>query len=94
MTQQTYKLKKKKKKLQTIWSISIYINPFWCIYLKMRKCTFGLRIPIINPKLLKPIDLKLVPNSIKFQKFNFKFIQNIFINESKLISNPLFIYFA
>ena len=66
MTQQTYKFKKKKKKTTNYLSISIYINPFWCIYLKMRKCTFGLRIPTINPKLLKLIDLKLVPNSIKF----------------------------
>ena len=32
----------------------------------MRKDTFRLRVPILNPNLLKNIDLKLIPNSIKF----------------------------
>ena len=44
---------------------SIHFGPFWCIYIRMRKHIFELRVIVLNLNLLKNIDLKLVPNSIK-----------------------------
>ena len=47
---------------------SVNFGPLWSIlvYLRMGKDMFGLKVVILNPNLLKNIDLKLISNSIKF----------------------------